>query len=260
MGAVVRLEDTRRRKNGEVKQFIKKKEVKLTKLGEIKKTPNNTQCNRDNVKPIKEYDIPKIIKYLSDYRDSSSNKEDYQIRFRNLTMFIIGINIALRVSDLISLKWSDVYNDNWEFNSGKKITPKKTSKYKKHILLAYNDAFKRAITEYREYVKPKNLNSYIFTTRQNPNGHIKDGSVEEFIKKAASNVEIMYDINTHSMRKTFARVRYDHSTDKSKTLVELMVVYGHASINATKHYICITEEEIEALYNEINLGYDEITI
>lgn len=255
MGAVVRLEDSKRRKNGEMFNFKKKEEVKLTKDGEIKKTPNNTKINRDDIKPIKEEDIPKVIKYLRDFRDSSDNEEDYQIRFRNLTMFIMGINIALRVSDLTSLKWSDVYNDNWEFHDGKKIMPKKTQKYRKHILLAYNNSFRRATSEYKDYIKPRKLDSFIFTTRQNPDGCIGAGTVEDFIKKAAKNVGITYDINTHSMRKTFARVRYDHSEDKAKTLVELMYMYRHSDTATTLRYICIREEEIKDLYNAVELGY-----
>ena len=232
--------------------------VKVKKDGTPKQTPNNTKRNRDNVQPFKEEDISKMVKYLREYRDDSDNEEDYQIRFRNLTMFICGINIALRVSDLVSLKWSDIYDNDWEFLDGKKITPKKTANRGKHVLLMYNNSFRRIISDYKEYINPKKLDSYIFTSRQKPNGHIGAGSVSKFITDVAEIVGIKYSVNTHSMRKTFARVRYDHSNDKSKTLVELMRMFDHASTLVTLGYICIQEEELKDLYNAVELGYDEM--
>lgn len=256
MGDVVRIErEDEKIKKAEVVNFPN---VKLKKDGTPKGTINNTKVNRDNVQPFKEDDIPKMVKYLRDYRDVSENTEDYQIRFRNLVMFVCGINIALRVSDLISLKWSDVFDENWEFLEGKKITPKKTARKKKHVLLIYNYSFRSAISDYKDYIKPSTLDSYIFSSRQNPKGHIGEGSVSEFITKAANVLGIKYNVNTHSMRKTFARVRYDHSEDKTKTLVELMRMFNHASALITLGYICIQEEELKDLYNAVELGYDAI--
>ena len=238
-------------------QFRQKNDVKLKKDGTPKQTPNNTKRNRDDIQPIKEEDIPKMVKWLREFRDSSNNDEDYQIRFRNLTMFIMGINIALRVSDLISLRWSDIYDNNWEFLDGKKIVPKKTAKKRKHVLLAYNNSFRRAISEYKEYINPKKLDSYIFTSRQNPSGHIGAGTVEKFIKTMAEELEITYSINTHSMRKTFARIRYEYSDDKTRTLLELMQMFRHSSPDITLGYICIKEKEIKDLFYAVELGYDE---
>ena len=269
MGAVVRLEDTRRRKNGEVKQFTKKKEVKLTKSGEIKKTPNNTKLNRDNVYPFKEEDIPKMVKQFKLRVDNAKNHEDEMIARRYLSMYIMGINIGLRISDLVTLKWSDIYNSDWTFRTGKSITPKKTRKsdrpnsnnekpkQDKHILLKFNNDFKNAIEFYRQYCgEIKNMDTYIFTSRVRE--YIDGDTVGEVIKQVAKEVGIKYNVRTHSMRKTFCRLRYDHAEDKSEVLVELMVLLGHSSISSTKHYICISEEELEELYNSVSIGFDAI--
>lgn len=254
--------------------------VKLKKDGTPKQTPNNSKVNRDNVYPFKEEDIPKMVKYFKNRIDIANNKEDEMIARRDLSLYIMGLNIGLRVSDLVSLKWSDIYNDDWTFRTGKSIAPKKTRKSNrpkkdnekpkqdKHILLKFNDDFRKAIDYYRQYCDIKDINSYIFLSREvNSNKknnkkeikeHICEDTVGYIIKKAAKEVGIKYNVRTHSLRKTFCRLRYDHSNDKSKTLVELMVLLGHSSPSVTKHYICVSEEELEALYNDVSIGFDSI--
>jgi integrase len=260
-------------KSGELIQFPVEKEpeviIKMPKMKKdgsgYKNVKSNSKRNRDNVQPYKEEDVPKMVKYFRDLMKEATNDEDYQIRFRNLTLFVMGINISLRVSDLVSLKWSDVYDKRWCVLDGKKVMPKKTSKedengkrYGKHVILKFNDSFKRAISEYKDYMKPTDLDSYIFSSRQNPDGCITTATVSTILTTAADTIGINYPTNTHSMRKFFARSRYDHSTNKDETLVQLMYLYGHSSTRVTMHYICITEEEIEDLYNAVNAGYDDI--
>jgi integrase len=252
-GAVVKLDDARRKKKGEV---VKYKTVKKTRDGEIKKTPNNTKLNRDNVYPFKEEDIPKMVKYLKNKIDNSTNHEDEMIARRNLTIFICGINIGLRCSDLVSLRWNDVYDKDYNFLEGKKITPKKTRRSNKHVLLKYNDDFKKTMDYYRHFCNIKDMNSYIFTSREG--NHIEVDRVGQIIKKAAEEVGIKYNVNTHSMRKSFARLRYDNAKDKSKVLVELMKLFMHSSTKITMDYICISEDELEDLYNDVSIGFDAI--
>lgn len=246
------------------KEEVIEKIPKKTKTGEIKKTLNNTKLNRDNVQPIKEEDIPKIVKYYKSRVDNAQRVNHEMSARRDLSLFIMGINIALRISDLITLKWNDIYRDDWTFRDGKSITPKKTANISKHVLLKFNNDFKKAVEYYRQYCDTiENMDTYIFTGSiledgDNDVGHISDAAIEYSLKQAAKAVEIKYDICTHSLRKSFCRLRYDHAEDKSAVLVELMVLLGHSSVLATKHYICITEEELEELYNSVSIGFDAI--
>ena len=240
-----------------VVSFHTKENIKLTKNGEIKKTPNNTKENRDNVQPIKEDDIHKIVKYYKNKIDNARSLSNELSARRDMSLMIMGINISLRVSDLITLKWSDIYESDWTFKSGKVIKPKKTANHNKHVLLKFNNDFKNAIEYYRPYCgEIIDMDSYIFVGGDD--GHISDATVEYSLKQAAKTVGIKYNVNTHSLRKTFCRLRYDHAEDKSKVLVELMVLLNHSSVNVTKRYICINEEELEELYNSVSIGFDAI--
>lgn len=239
-----------------VVSFPVKEDIKLTKKGEIKKTPNNTKENRDNVQPIKEEDIPRIVKYYKNKIDTARSLSNELSARRDLSLVIMGINISLRVSDLIALKWNDIYENDWTFKSGKVIKPKKTANHNKHVLLKFNNDFKNAIEYYRPYCEVKDMNSYIFVGGDH--GHISDATVDYSLKQAAKTVGIKYPLATHSLRKSFCRLRYDNAEDKSKVLVELMVLLAHSSVNVTKRYICINEEELEELFNSVSIGFDAI--
>lgn len=209
-------------------------------MGKPNQTKNNTKENRDNVKPFREEDIPKIINYLAD-RIRYCRKHEELIRRRDFALFIMGINIGLRVSDLISLKWRDIFDETWEFREGIKYKPKKQqrlnddgTKRVKIILLKYNDAFKKAVLDYKKYCNPTDLDSYLFPSRERRNEHICDEVVRHLITEViAKPLNIKYNVNAHSLRKTFARVRYDHAEDKEATLILLMELFGYSDLDAT---------------------------
>ena len=77
-------------------------------------------------------DIETIKKYFLDKN-----------QYRNYALFVVGINTALRISDLLSLDWKDVYNfDSHTWEKYVNVTEQKTGK-QNTILLNQNtrDAF-----------------------------------------------------------------------------------------------------------------------
>ena len=50
---------------------------------------------------------------------------------RSYTMFIVGINVALRITDLLSLKWKDVIKENKKTFKDIEIFEGKTNKRRK---------------------------------------------------------------------------------------------------------------------------------
>lgn len=270
MGEVVRVR--KEKTSGTLIKFTPKKTVKLRKDGQPKETPCNTKHNRDNVYPFKEEDVPRMVDALKDKIESSKNSDDRMTFRRYLALFIMGINIGLRASDLLALKWCQVYDKDWNFLDGIKIKPIKTERTNKHVFLKYNDSFRKAIEEYRQYYNPTNLNAYIFESREKDSKKSKKNSkgketkkewievqtAGKYIKNVAKSIGIKYNVNSHSMRKTFARTIYDHSPDKEAALIGIGIIFGHSSLKITRDYLCITEEEIDRLYNMVNLGYEII--
>jgi len=290
----------------------KKKEQKLTKDGRIKQTPNNSKINREYVLPFKEEDILKMIEHFDMRIMCASDDENREIAVRNKYLFIMGINSGLRVSDLCSLTWNDLFDDKGNLRESKVIKPWKTRNINKHINQEFNKAFRMAVISYikenkiavnidrikecaslekKLSVKVRSLETmkksikksdkyseddinlaesevalmenqqeeliqklYVFPSREG--GHIKDGTIRKMIVDGSKACGIIYNTSTHSMRKTYCRLRYDNADDKTAALHKIMEMLGHSAESITLRYIGITQEEIKEFANELDIGID----
>lgn len=234
--------------------------AKLTKSGKIKKTPNNTKKNRDTCVNIQETDIPKFIKYFDTRIMCAPDIQKRKTAVRNKVMFVCAINIGLRVSDLVQLKWETIMFKNGNFRDGIKVKPDKTRHSKngkgKFVFLSFNDSFRKAIKLYIEEnhieIDNENYGDYLFKTRQSD--HVDTDTWSLIVSNAAKAIGITYPVSSHSCRKTFARSRYDHAVDKNMVLTQLQMLFGHESTLITLNYICVRQEELRELYNSVNLG------
>lgn len=192
-------------------------------------------------------------KYIEDAPDD--NKE--QIAYRNKLLFLIGINVGIRASDLRTLKWSFFYNEDGTFKKAYTIFPKKTKN--KPVRLHFNDTVELAIKKYVSIYPIDNLDSYIFMSRKG-NSPICEASICRIIKDAATEAGIKQNIGSHSLRKTWGFWRWHDAKDSEKntTLDILMVCFNHSSCSVTSKYIGITDDEIKDVFNSVNLGIEFI--
>lgn len=61
------------------------------------------------------------------------------------------------------------------------------------------------------------------------------------------------NFSTHTFRKTFGRYVYDTNNHSAESLVLLNKILNHTSIQVTKTYIGITQEEVAGIYASICL-------
>jgi len=79
----------------------------------------------EKVGPIRD---PKKIEHLKKYLLGAGN-------MRNYALVVLGLNSALRISDILSLTWQDVYDfEEKRFKTHVYIKEKKTKKNKKFLL------------------------------------------------------------------------------------------------------------------------------
>ena len=238
------------------------KEVKYNKDGSI-----NRKCNKETGKTSEVYafrtkeEIASMISVFDKHIKNTSDGVHRQIACRNKLLFVIGINIGIRASDLRTLKWSFFFNklDNGEleFNSFYKIQPMKQRKQKKFVTLFFNQAVKTAINNYKSEYPIENLDSYLFTS-QKGDEPINEKSLWRIIKEAANEAGIKQNIGSHSLRKSFGFWCWHNAEDKNKALVILQQIFSHSSTQVTARYIGILNDEIEDMFNSIDLGLDMI--
>lgn len=240
-----------------IKGGVSKQKVKLNKDGSVNKVrPNKVAGTSSEVYPFtSEEEIKAMIDVFDKRINEAPDDNKRQIANRNKMLFLIGINVGLRASDLASLQWSFFYNNDGTFKDYYTLMPKKTKKQKKFVKLYFNETVKKAITDYINDYPVEDKNEYLFKSRKG-NGHITEIHLGKVIKDAADESGIEKNINSHSLRKTFGYHVWHNSEDKEKALVMLMAIFNHSSIATTKKYIGIMDEEIESVYNGLNLGLD----
>lgn len=238
-------------------KLVKKPKVKYNKDGSVDKRHSNRVSGvSSEVYPFTtQEDIKSMVNVFNERIRNATNDSQRQIACRNKMLFLIGINLSLRISDLIALKWNFFLKDDMNFRNFYRIQPKKTKKTGKFVTLYFNEVVKRAIIEYIEQYPIDDMNDFIFKSRKG-NGAVTERGAWKIIVDVADKAGIEYNVGTHSLRKTFGYHIWHDAKDKEKALVMLMAIFNHSSIATTKKYIGIMNEEIESVFNDLNLGID----
>ena len=185
----------------------------------------------------KKEDIQKLKNYFHSKR-----------QYRNYVLIIMGLNTALRISDLLQIKWKDVYDDeNHYFYSHIFIVEKKT---KKENYIMINTAVKEALLKYKKTLKTYCKDDFIFINSQRKDIPISRVQAYRIIKKAVSDLELnTQHISCHSLRKTFGYQAWKEGTEPAL----LMMIFNHSSYHVTKRYLCIDQDDKDNLFMKINL-------
>lgn len=201
--------------------------------------------------PIKSVDdINAVVKYLLDRH-----------RWRDHMLFVVGINFGLRVSDLRTLRFSHLIDENFRFRETFAVFEQKTRntrKRKKNRYITINEAVIDAVTLYLENTPGVCLSDYMFRSEsnrgKNSNNPMSARSFDRILKEIAENVGLTMKVSTHTLRKTFCYHQMLVSGNDSRKLLLLQKMMGHSSVAQTLDYIGITQEEIRDAYKELNLG------
>ena len=224
------------------------------KAGLIAPATEEVHCElakEHSAEPIKSMDdIIRISQFLIEKK-----------RFRDNMLFIIGINFGLRVSDLRTLRFSHLINDDCTFRDRFPILEKKTKNTRKHQRNRYisiNTAVVEAVTLYLENTPGVHLSDYMFRSASNngcnENKPISKQAVDAVLKGVAKDLGLGNRMATHSLRKTFAYHQMVMSGNDPRKLLLLQKMFGHSTAAQTLDYIGITSEEIDEASRMLNLG------
>ena len=168
-------------------------------------------------------------------------------QIRNYTMVTLALNTSLRISDLLHLKWIDVYNF-------------KANKYREHIDLveqktgkknsiALNSEATKALELLRRTLDTFYQEAYIFKSRIGDNQPIGRICAFRIIKKAVNDLNLEGVISCRSLRKTFGY----HAWKKGVPPALIMSIYNHSSIEITKRYLSIDQDDKDEVFLGMNL-------
>ena len=163
--------------------------------------------------------------------------------FRNYALIVLGACTALRISDLLRLKWTDVYDEAHNvFRTHIVLTEQKTGKQKEIALSG------QATKVLRIYL-PHRRGDYLFPSRNGDNKPITRTQAWRIVHEAATAVGADGHISCHSLRKTFGY----HAWVNGVSPVILMDIYNHSSYDVTKRYLGVAQDDLDKAYREIDL-------
>jgi len=173
-----------------------------------------------------------------------------QRHFRDLLLFTVGINTALRISDLLQLQIGQFVDERGHYKRRFWIHEQKRNK--RHEV-TINQSIREALEEYvKAYpgIAEDSEHFVFFNTKSNGYTEpIKRGQAWKFIVSICREVGLPGNFGTHSLRKTWGY----HARMQGVDLALIMHKLNHESIAYTKRYLGITDDELQAVAKRLNL-------
>ena len=185
-------------------------------------------------------DLKRIKEY---YRTSVPNT-------RNQLLVIMGLNTALRISDILSLTWEKVYDFRQEkYCSHILLVEQKTGKSTKiYLNKTIIDTLNCYMHERKKKGKVVKPNQFLFC-HSNKNVPISRVQAFRIIKAAAEACKLQGVICCHSLRKTFGY----HAWQQGVSPALLMNIYNHSSYQVTRRYLGIEQDDRDRIFMQIKL-------
>ena len=159
-------------------------------------------------------------------------------------LFVMGINTALRIGDLLSMSIADVTDTNGNVLEVICLQEHKTGKQKR---LPVNESLKKTLSGYLIEHPGFKRNEPLFISRK---GSVLSRSQAWRVLKAAGKSVGLQNIGTHSLRKTFGYHVYIKSGRDIGVVQRLL---NHSVPKITLKYIGIDKEKMDNMYKELNL-------
>lgn len=192
------------------------------------------------VEPIRD---PKQIKHIK-------NLLKGQGRYRDLLLFVVGINTALRISDLLELRIGDFVNDTGEIRQQFSLREQKRGKRHEVVI---NDSIREALADYRAaypQVEEHPDHFVFFNTRaRDYTRPISRVQAWKFVVAICQDAGLTGNYGTHTLRKTWGY----HARKSGVDLTLIMDKLNHNSLAYTKRYLGITDDELGEVVRRLNL-------
>lgn len=194
---------------------------------------------KQNVLPIKDSNV--LIQVQQTLLDS------FRAGRRNYTIFQVGKATLLRVSDVLALRYDDVFDSDGNARRNAFIHDKKTGKantlYLKPVI---ND-----LLDYREWLNSKHIESeWLFPSSSNSTRHINEKQFYKVMARVGDLLGLDY-LGTHTMRKTGAYRVYVQS---HYNIGLVMTLLNHSSEAMTLAYLGLDQVSRERMLDNIDFG------
>lgn len=213
------------------------------------RTITTGKSKKGRVQPLKNKDdISRAKAYFKNEKEYRYNG----INIRNYCLFVLGISIMRRISDILDFKVKDVMNVvTGQIVDSIYITENKTGKT---AYLKFRKEVKEALSEYITYLRENDPSfspeNYLFKTRQSEKMTRNQGW--KIMKQMGEELSLNTNVGTNTMRKTGAYQTFMLKKNDPYALAIVSDMLNHSSEKMTRHYIGLDEEEMGKIYDDMD--------
>lgn len=231
-----------------IKGYTSKKAVRYNKDGSMdQRKPNSEKGVSNFVEGFTGQEVDLICEHFINELNSAENDSQEQIRFRNLAIFILGVNIPHKSNDLLSFRYCDLFDQN---DCLKAVELKLNRSYKDEIIqIPLKDVVKKTISAYTQYCGfnyADNATDVLFQTREHQT--MSPRIWWRILNRASVAVGIEKNTGSESLRKTFGLNIFNRSVDKLNALVFLEKIWGGSQYGDIIGYLKLTDDSVDYDY------------
>jgi integrase/recombinase XerD len=183
-------------------------------------------------RPKKKQQLPKVIseeKILAGLLDIKNIK--------HRTILLLAYSAGLRVSEVTSLKVTDINSDRMQININE-------AKGKKDRVVTLSPAILELLREYYKLYKPK---TWLFEG-QYSGEHYSSRSAQQIFKEAYKKLGLPPQCSFHSLRHSYATHLLENGTD----ITYIQKLLGHNDINTTLRYTQVSNRDISKIESPLD--------
>jgi len=166
---------------------------------------------------------------------------------RNYTIIMLGLHTALRINDILHLTVDMVYQGD-KVREHIVVRERKTGKENRILL---NSEMRSVLKHYYKKLKNNKMhragNPYLFPSACRVDAPLSRSQAYRMIRAVAEALDIGDHISCHSLRKTFGY----HAWRQGKDPIVIMVIFNHSSLNITKRYLCLEQDDKDDVYQSL---------
>lgn len=191
------------------------------------------EAGQSSVSPIRDPDdLRNFVSCFRKARDAEADPRKARVYDRNYLMILLGVNAALRFSDLRRLTVGKV-----RYNAISQ-RDRKTGKENKFSL---NPEIYREVADYIRRQGLSDDGDYLFWSSKGVNKPLSRQQGYNVIQEARKRCKIRCQLGTHTLRKTFGFWFYKETGD----IVALQTILNHSSPVTTLIYIGMRKAEVD---------------
>ena len=167
--------------------------------------------------------------------------------YRNYALIITGLNTALRINDILHLTWDMVFDDG-NIRKHIELKEQKTGKTNRILL---NAELRAVLVQYRSqfHAQYPQWGPYLFISQRRSGNPLSRYQAYRIIRHAAETGGLDKNISCHSLRKTFGYYAWKQGIPPAM----LMCIFNHSSFQITRRYLCIDQDDKDAVFSNIRL-------